>query len=524
MLEKMFTTKMSADKKKLQTRFLKIRSKNSKMSKVIALCAFVLIIVSVILVSVMVAVRKQNERISYQNEEMNIRFEIPAEWSDKYIVDESMDGQIVVKHKRISEKHNGMGTLFTVMKVRDDEIDELMNMVGNMTVLWRNAEYGYLFCRPTDVQAPIFADSDAEDFNLADEYDRMYEDVSYIESTFSLISEKTLSLIPTAENLSYAEMREIQRQVDNGHFSWRLDYEQVVQSFLSGKGIDVAGGEITALAGGLSEISLTYSVGGEEYHFDLFRPIKKTEDGIWVVRTFQNKRDGILKEVFFYERSPAGTLIEVGNDGRYALSEYTMASFGWFEVGDEYYPVSVSAYFTPAGWTQRREIARIEAPFTYRTMAQVLSIDLDLSKLYQQGDLYFVFRFADGSSEEVGAYPIFVDRTNSAVKQFSLSKINPETNRLEGESFQQADGWYKVYPKTMMTVLAELALEEVVAYYTPYDAETARIEVGRTTEFVQAPFSMELNFPQRFPKGYLVFEMTHEHGTEVSPTYFVYME
>ena len=48
MLEKMFTTKMSMDKKKLQNRFSKIRSKNGKTSKFIAMAVFAVIIVSII--------------------------------------------------------------------------------------------------------------------------------------------------------------------------------------------------------------------------------------------------------------------------------------------------------------------------------------------------------------------------------------------------------------------------------------------------------------------------------------------
>ncbi|MBO5020882.1 MAG: hypothetical protein J6D52_09490 [Clostridia bacterium] len=56
MLEKMFTTKMSADKKKLQSRFSKIRSKNGKLSKVIGGILFGIIIAAIICVGVMIAV------------------------------------------------------------------------------------------------------------------------------------------------------------------------------------------------------------------------------------------------------------------------------------------------------------------------------------------------------------------------------------------------------------------------------------------------------------------------------------
>ena len=48
MLEKMFTTKMSADKKKLQSRFSKIRSKNGRLSKLLGGILFGIIIISII--------------------------------------------------------------------------------------------------------------------------------------------------------------------------------------------------------------------------------------------------------------------------------------------------------------------------------------------------------------------------------------------------------------------------------------------------------------------------------------------
>ena len=305
MLEKMFTTKMSMDKKKLQNRFSKIRSKNGKTSKFIALAVFAVIIVSIICVSIWVAVSRQDDMILYENEAMNFKLEIPLSWQGKYIVDESAvdDNYIAFKHKGIAEKHDGMGTLFSVIKLPDSEIDEYMNMVGNMTVVWRNQDYGYLIGRPTDVQVPIFAGNDEEDIKLAEEYQKLYKDVSHIETTFSLINDVDTPNIVNAENLSYAQIRDLQRQVDNGHFPWRLDYEQVIKSFLSGKGIDVEGGEITELAGGGSAggISLTYTVGEKEYtqiySIELFKPIDKTESGIWLVRTFNDITDDAIESV-----------------------------------------------------------------------------------------------------------------------------------------------------------------------------------------------------------------------------------
>ena len=75
MLEKMFTTKMSADKKKLQSRFSKIRSKNGKTSKIMAIVLFALIIMSIIAVSVYVAVNKLQDDIS-RNPDINALYEL----------------------------------------------------------------------------------------------------------------------------------------------------------------------------------------------------------------------------------------------------------------------------------------------------------------------------------------------------------------------------------------------------------------------------------------------------------------
>lgn len=61
MLENMFTTKMSMDKKSLQQRFLKIRSKNSKTSKIIAIIIFLLVIAIIAASTIYVAIKKSNE-------------------------------------------------------------------------------------------------------------------------------------------------------------------------------------------------------------------------------------------------------------------------------------------------------------------------------------------------------------------------------------------------------------------------------------------------------------------------------
>ena len=231
------------------------------------------------------------EGILYKNEKMNVQFEIPVSWQGKYFVDESVEDYIVLKHTAIAEKYEGAGAICSVYKEPDETVDATLNMLGNQTVVWQNQDYAYIVGRPTDVQHPIWDDRDDEDSVLASEYEEMAEGIVHIISTFSLINEVDVPVITNAENMSYAQIRDLQRQANNGHFPWRMDYEQVVKSFLSGKGIDIESGKITELTGGADSVSLTYSVKGKEYIIELFKPIDTSEHGIWLVRTFEESEN-----------------------------------------------------------------------------------------------------------------------------------------------------------------------------------------------------------------------------------------
>ncbi len=61
MFENLFTTKMSMDKKSLQQRFSKIRSKNGKASLIIGVIIFILIISAIISSAIYIAVKKSSE-------------------------------------------------------------------------------------------------------------------------------------------------------------------------------------------------------------------------------------------------------------------------------------------------------------------------------------------------------------------------------------------------------------------------------------------------------------------------------
>lgn len=122
----------------------------------------------------------------YQNNAMQIQFEIPLRWAGKYSIDESQADEniIVFKHKATASKYNGAGTLFRVCRLTNAELQESLKIFGNQTVVWQSDAYGYVISRPTDVQYPVWSDRDKQDIIIAEEYEAMYPDIDFIAKTF----------------------------------------------------------------------------------------------------------------------------------------------------------------------------------------------------------------------------------------------------------------------------------------------------------------------------------------------------
>lgn len=92
-----------------------------------------------------------------------------------------------------------------------------------------------------------------------------------------------------AENLSYSQIEDLQESVNNGHFPWRLDYKQVIMNFLSDKGEKAENGELVAFAGDGEKCSGNYKIGNSIYTLELFKPIDKSETGVWIVKSCAKK-------------------------------------------------------------------------------------------------------------------------------------------------------------------------------------------------------------------------------------------
>jgi len=440
MLEKMFTTKMSMDKEKLQNRFSKISSKNGTTSRIIAIVLFTFIVISIMAVSVYVAVNKFQDKTS-ENPDINALYKLKETYigdapTVRKIVDltnitdykvesielktDAQPYRLIVNFKVDNRAHyrtidenlvNRMsGLIFSLIQNNDEilyrfyddyskNIDDafysayynkqnLCERIGNTAIspeyinssakdittfekyyntlmstevatanndffehvyefigddyeivlnsgvstnvmidnlpesevailerILNNKTIGKYYGTGISTQLIIY---DIRNFKT-DEYKKcaflyhIHPDMGLVIVGESFITDSESDelnsfiirlqshTVYNAENMSYAELQSLQAQVDNGHFPWRLDYEQVIKEFLSGKNIDSKTGQITELAGGADGISLTYSVGENEYtqifSIELFKPIDKTDSGIWVVRVFQDITAATIKNV-----------------------------------------------------------------------------------------------------------------------------------------------------------------------------------------------------------------------------------
>ena len=155
MLEKMFTTKMSADKKKLQSRFSKIRSKNGKLSKLFGGILFGIIIIAIISVGVIIAVNNtkdyrmtEDEFSDYINRPIGSIMADLDYVDDEKLVFHYLEGFFVIDQQSYEIRHkinlsklniagHTQGDCFTVFKIdKDGNFAYLINegssdLVGN---------------------------------------------------------------------------------------------------------------------------------------------------------------------------------------------------------------------------------------------------------------------------------------------------------------------------------------------------------------------------------------------------------
>ena len=112
MLEKMFTTKMSMDKKKLQNRFFKIRSDNGKNAKLFGITLFCIVILLIVAVSLIIAVSRdknyemtEDEFSSYVNRPLGSVMASLDYVDDEKIVFHYLEGFFILDRKNDEIPH-----------------------------------------------------------------------------------------------------------------------------------------------------------------------------------------------------------------------------------------------------------------------------------------------------------------------------------------------------------------------------------------------------------------------------------
>ena len=214
-------------------------------------------------------------------------------------------------------------------------------------------------------------------------------------------------LVSEPEQLTMADVNRLKNLVNEGHMSWRTVPELVVKAFVGYKtNKDAENGKIVELAGGSERCSVKFELDGTTYNLELVRPIDKTDNGVWVVETFENEAE---KEIFFHEASFEKTPVEKQDDGWYKFPEKVVALFPFPSFHYEK-PISVTAIFTPTGTEMdkmAKEIAKIEPPYSYHSMAEVLNMEISLPSDATRGHLFFRFEFEDGTVEDSQYFNVY---------------------------------------------------------------------------------------------------------------------
>lgn len=214
-------------------------------------------------------------------------------------------------------------------------------------------------------------------------------------------------LISEPEQMTIADVNRLQDLVNEGHMNWRTVPELVVKAFVAYKtNKDAENGKVVALAGGSDRCSVKFELDGTAYNLELVRPIDKTDNGVWVVEAFENEAN---KEIFFYVPSIEKTPVEKQEDGWYKFPEKVVVLFP-FPSFDYEKPTSVTAIFTPTGTemdVMAKEIAKIEPPYVYETMAEVLNMEISLPSDATRGHLFFRFELEDGSVEDSQYFNVY---------------------------------------------------------------------------------------------------------------------
>lgn len=285
MLKNLYTTSMSPDKKKLQNRFSKIRSKNGRLSKLMALSMSALVAATMVCATVGMAAFDSMERyevtVFYNHEAMV--FEHSPFFYDRtvYLPLRELFEQLGMAQRSEIQWYNGS----IQIKIDGHQSHYGIHIGQNKIVydnFWNNTQSDVLTpASPVLMDGVAYIPFEYVEW-IINRYNDSY-DVSYI---YGDIDSKT-PYLENAEMKTYVYLCDLQYQVDCGHFPWRLDAQQVIKAFFASLGME--NGNITAYEEDGIKCSATYAVDKTAYIVELFKPIQTDKQGIWVVKAYEEK-------------------------------------------------------------------------------------------------------------------------------------------------------------------------------------------------------------------------------------------
>ncbi len=283
MLENVYTTKMSMNKKSLQTRFSKIRSKSGRISKLMALVMSVVIAVAILCATIVMAAFDSFERydiqVYYNNEIAELKNKPLFYENSVYVPLREMMNNIGLENDKVVWNY-GKITVYINNDYYKMGIGDNSITFGVIGANAQETQIALEYNSPMLMNGVTYIPFEYLDY-LLNRNERVYN-LSY---TFGDI-DSNMPYLDNAEKMRYYDICYLQYNVDNGHFPWRLDVQQVIKAFFANRGME--NGEITALAGDGVKCSATYAIDDTSYIVELFKPVQTDEHGIWVVKEYYN--------------------------------------------------------------------------------------------------------------------------------------------------------------------------------------------------------------------------------------------
>ncbi len=379
------TTGMTGSKRALKRRFTMIKNKRNirKIVSVISVFVSVIILISSVFAGGILANRELTDySIRIYNDEKLMKFENKPFFSDYrvYIPLREMADKLGIKNQIIW--NNGKITIHI-----DGHLDYYEIEIGSNQINYIPVSEGNRGER-LEAGTPVLVDGVT------------YVPFEYMEYTFHRFENQGLNVwfkfgditsnvpyLDNMEGMTYSDILSLQYRVDNGHFPWRLDPMHTIKSMAEGFGLGE--GEITAFAGDGVKCSATYTTQNNEYIIELFKPIQKDEQGVWILRTIYDNNDLGLEFSYDVHFSDIGGT-EINKEANwYYVESDTLAHI--YMVNRT--PLTITAYYTDSGTEMeqyKKVVGRAKFPYDQAPATVHLNFNDDI-----HGHLWFVLDFGN---------------------------------------------------------------------------------------------------------------------------------